>query len=131
MDVKMPPEILTFLLRGGHLNVEERKAKGLWPNERLKYSEVLDHLAGVIENEEWFPRMMPKHKLGELVYEGTVIRRLGRNHFVCHSSRPSVHDLRVVGEQSTHECRSARDAAAYYLKWELNVPGTLDSWVVE
>lgn len=56
--MKMPPEILTFLLRGGHLDVEERKAKGLWPNERLRYSEVLDHLAAVIEHEEWFPRMM-------------------------------------------------------------------------
>ena len=56
--MKMPPEVLTFLLRGGHLNVEERKAKGLWPNERLRYSEVLDHLAAVIEHEEWFPRMM-------------------------------------------------------------------------
>jgi hypothetical protein len=48
----MPPEILTFLLRGGHLNVEERKVKGLWPNERLRYSEVLDHLARIIEQEQ-------------------------------------------------------------------------------
>ena|SRR5579872_2106037 len=127
----MPPEILTFLLRGGHLNVEERKEKGLWPSERLKYSEVLDHLAAVIESEEWFPRMMPEHKLGELVYDGTVIRRIGANRFVCQSCRPSVHNLQVVAEQSTHECRNAWDAAAYYLKWELNLPGTLDSWVVE
>src|SRR5258705_11720097 len=46
--MSMPPDILTFLLRGGILNVDERKAKGLWPNERLRYSEVLDHLVGVI-----------------------------------------------------------------------------------
>jgi hypothetical protein len=127
----MPPAILTFLLRGGHLNVEERKEKGLWPSERLRYSEVVDHLASVIENEEWFPRMMPEHKPGELVYEGTVIQRISANRFVCHSCRPSVNNLRVVAEQSTHECRNARDAAAYYLKWELNLPGTLDSWIVD
>lgn len=38
-EMKMPPEILTMLLRSGHLNVEERKAKGLWPNEKLQLTE--------------------------------------------------------------------------------------------
>jgi hypothetical protein len=62
--MKMSPDILTFLLRGGHLNVEERKAKGLWPNETLRYSEVLSHLSAVVEQEEWFPRPLPEQKPG-------------------------------------------------------------------
>ena len=52
--MNMPPDILTFLLRGGILNVDERKAKGLWPNEKLRYSEVLDHLASVIQRRSGF-----------------------------------------------------------------------------
>ena len=124
----MPPDILTFLLRGGHLNVEERKAKGLSPSERLRYSEVLDHLAAVIEQEEWFPRVIPMQQPIDLYYDGIIIQKISRNHFVCHGCRV----LRVRGGHPTHECRRARDAAAFYLKWELGIPpGTLDSWIVE
>jgi hypothetical protein len=129
--MKMPPDTLTFLLRGGHLNVEERKEKSLWPNERLRYSEVLDHLATLLEHQEWFPRAMPEHKPGDLVYEGTVVQRISPSRFVCHSRRLSVYDLRTLAEESHKEFQSARDAAAFYLKWELNLPGRLDSWVVE
>jgi hypothetical protein len=129
--MKMPADILTFLLRGGHLNVEERQAKGIWPNERLRYSEVLDHLASVIQSEEWFPRKMPDHKPGDLVYEGTVIQKVTPSQFICHSRRPSVYDLRTLAEQSEKEFSKAKDAAEFYLKWELNLPGRLDSWIVK
>jgi hypothetical protein len=129
--MKMPPDVLTFLLRGGHLNVEERKKQGLWPNEKLRFSEVLDHLANVIQNEDWFPRNLPDHKPGDLVYEGTVIQRVSPSRFICHSRRPSVYDLRAIAEDSRKEFRNARDAAEFYLKWEFNLPGRLDSWIVE
>ncbi len=121
----MPPEVLTFLLRCGHLNVEERKAKGLWPDERLRYSEVLDHLAAVIEHDEWFPRMMqPDDAFSDRI----TVQRVGSNHFVCHGSKL----LRDFGEQPIYECRSARTAAAFYLKYELGIPdATLDSRIVE
>jgi hypothetical protein len=129
--MKMSSDALTVLLRGGHLNVEERKAKGLGPSESLRYSEVLDHLANVIEQEEWFPRMIPEHKAGDSVYEGTVIQRVSPTRFVCHSRRASVYDPCVVAEESRHEFHGAREAAEFYLKWELNLPGSLDSWIVE
>lgn len=123
--MKMPLETLTFLLRGGHLNVEERKAQGLWPNERLRYSEVLDHLAAVIEQEEWFPRMMEPD---DVFVDAITVHQVGRAHFVCHGSKL----LRDYGEQPVYECRSARKAAAFYLKYELGIPpATLDSWIVE
>ena len=127
----MPPDVLTFLLRGGHLNVEERKEKGLWPNEKLRYSEVLDHLATLLEREEWFPNAMPEHKLGDPVYEGTVVQRVSPSRFVCHSRRSSAYDLRRLAEESHNEFLTAREAAKFYLKWELNLPGRLDSWIVE
>jgi hypothetical protein len=127
----MPPDVLTFLLRGGHLSVAERKEKGLWPNEQLQYSEVLDHLVAILERGEWFPRGMPEHKPGDLIYEGTVVQRLSPSCFVCHGRRPSVYDLRTLAEESRKEFHSAREAAEFYLKWELNLPGRLDSWIVE
>lgn len=128
--MKMPPDILTFLLRGGHLNVEERKEKGLWPNERLLYAEVLDHLVRLIQTEEWFPERMPEVKLGEPVYEGTVIQQVSPSRFVCHSRRHFPCSPNVVAAQSEKESCDARDAAEFYLKWELHLPGRLDSWVV-
>src|SRR5258706_15615498 len=129
--MNMPPDILTFLLRGGHLSVEERKTKGLWPNERLSYSEVLNHLSTVIQQEDWFPRVMHAHKSGQLVYEGTVIQKVSQSRFICHSRRPSVSDLHAVAEDAQKAFDRAQDAAAFYLKWELNLPGRLDSWIVE
>ncbi len=127
----MPPDVLTFLLKGGHLNVDERKAKGLWPNERLTYSEVLDHLTLLIQCEGWFPREMPEHKPGDLVFEGTVIQSVSSCRFICHSRRPSAYDLRLIAEQSQTEFFDPRDAADFYLKWELHLPGRLDSWIIE
>ena len=123
--MKMPAEVLTFLLRAGHLNVEERKAKGLWPNERLSYSELLDHLAAVIEHEEWFPRMTQPDD----VHLGFItVHRIGPNHFFCQGSKL----LRDFGEQPHYECHSAQKAAAFYLKHQLGIPpAALDSWVVE
>ncbi len=109
----------------------ERKERGLWPNEQLQYSEVLDHLVAILEREEWFPRAMPEHKPGDLVYEGTVVQRVSPSCFVCHSRRPSVYDLRTLAGESRKEFHSAREAAKFYLKWELNLPGRLDSWIVE
>ena len=67
----------------------------------------------------------------DLVYEGTVVQRISPSQFVCYSRRPSVYDLRAVAEESHTEFSSAREAADFYLKWELNLPGRLDSWPVE
>ena len=129
--MEMPPDILTFLLRGGHLNVDERKAKGLWPNERLRYGDVLDHLATLVGDEEWFPRKMAEHTPGDVVHEGTVVQKVSPCRFICHSRRHSVCDVSVVAAESQKEFSRARDAAEYYLKWELHLPGSLDSWIVE
>jgi hypothetical protein len=111
--------------------VDERKARGLWPHEKLCYSEVLDHLAGVIQQEEWFPQRIPDHKPGDLVYEGTVIQRISPSRFVCHSRRPSVYDFHSIAEDSQQQFDNAKDAAEFYLKWELKLPGRLDGWIVD
>ena len=107
--MKLPPEILTLLLRGGHLSVEARKAKGLWPNEALKFSEVHAHLADLIRREEWFPRPLPECRRGEPVHEGMFIHRISTVRYICHSRRHSVFDPCIVAEESAS--RFSRRAA--------------------
>jgi len=88
-------------------------------------------LTEILQHEDWFPRSMPQHKEGDLVYEGTVVQRIPPSRFICHSRRPSVYDLRALAAESKKEFDKAEDAAEFYLKWELNRPGRLDSWIVE
>jgi hypothetical protein len=54
-------ETLTFLLRGGHLSVPDRIERGLWPHPPMKLSDVANHLAGILQEEEWFPRKWHPH----------------------------------------------------------------------
>ena len=45
----MDKDILTFLLKGGHINVPDRKAKGIWPHPPLKYMDVRSHLVDLLK----------------------------------------------------------------------------------
>ena len=47
----MAPDILTRLLRGEHLNMEQRAELGIWPHPPLGYADELGHLAGVLERK--------------------------------------------------------------------------------
>jgi len=71
----MDSETLTFLLRGGHLSMPERIERGLWPHPALKFSDVVRHLAQVLESETWFPREWKPAIPGESIWEGGVIER--------------------------------------------------------
>lgn len=126
----MPSEILTRLLAGEHLNVEERQALGLWPPEPLRYSEVVDHLAEVLASEEWFPRELESFKSGVAVREGIYVHRQGPDRFVCIAQRARANHPTALAEKTETVFDSPRAAAEYYLKWELNLPGRLDGWPV-
>lgn len=128
--MKMPSEILTRLLTGEHLNVEERKALGLWPLETLRYSEVVEHLAIVLESQRWFPQSPEALIKGSAVREGIYVRRESPGRFVCIAQRARANDPTVMAENTETVFSSPREAAEYYLKWELNLPGRLDGWSV-
>lgn len=128
--MKMPPEILTRVLAGEHLNVEERKALGLWPPDTLRYGEVVDHLAEVLASQEWFPRGLESSKGGVAVHEGIYVHRQGPDRFVCVAQRARADHPTALAETTETAFSSSRAAAEYYLKWELNLPGRLDGWPV-
>lgn len=128
--MRMPPEILTALLRGEHLSMTERERLGLLPVEILDYAEVRDHLAEVIRATEWFPAPLEELSPGEPVDEHIIIQRLGRHRFVCHARRHAALDPTLLAEESHRRFWSARAAADYFLRWEHGLPGSLDGWTV-
>lgn len=115
--MKMSPDVLTRLLRGEHFNVEQRSSLELLPPEILGYTEIRDHLSKLLVAQEWFPR---KPVPSEAIY----IHRRGPEEYVC-----------VVwpgqgGKSTERSFSTSDDAADFYLKWELHLPGILDSWPV-
>lgn len=115
--MEMPPEILSRLLRGEHFDIQQRRTLGLWPPETLRYNEVLDHLSQLLETCEWFPAL-------PVPSEAIYVHRCGSNDYRC-----------VVwpgqgAKEAERSFKSAREAAEFYLKWGLHLPGSLDSWPV-
>lgn len=126
----MPPEILTRLLKGQHFNVEQRKELGLWPSEILNYVDILKHLTTIIELHEWFPFELERDDSNETIYEGILIHHENDNSYRCHAQRTLATDPNIKAEESEIVFKTAEEAAEYYLKWALNLPGRLDGWPV-
>ena len=119
----MDAETLTFLLRGGHLNMEERNEKGLWPHPPLSYTDVCDHLIHVIENEEWFPCDLSQGR------EGVVIHNKGGT-YICHSLQYSAFGAPIISDKQEQSFDTPREAVDFYLKWDMHLPGDMDGWKV-
>lgn len=119
----MDNETLTFLLKGGHINVPDRISKGIWPHPPLKYKKVRSHLASLIENTEWFPCDLTAGK------EGVVIQNKDGK-YICHTLHYSAWGAPIVSEKKQQEVKTSKEAADFYLKWDLYLPGDLDSWKV-
>ena len=126
----MDSESLTYLLRGGHYNVPDRVARGIWPHPPLRFDALVKHLAQVIQKEKWFPYEPKVHKSGEPVVEMGFIERVAPDRFVYHAQRGYAHDPCTIAESSKTPFSSAQDVARHYLKWSLYLPGDLDSWQV-
>ena len=126
----MNEETLTMLLRGEHINMPERIARGMWPHPPISFSEVLARLTELINHHRWFPRQWQPHSEGEPIHEGGVIERLGIDRYVYLAARAHPVQPHVVAECTERVFSSAEDAARYFLKWDLHLPGDLDGWKV-
>ncbi|QDT93156.1 hypothetical protein [Gimesia algae] len=119
----MDSETLKLLLSGCHLNMEERSKRGIWPHPPLAYSMVRNQLIQLIENQAWFPSDLTQKS------EGVVIENRGAT-FVCYSLTYSAFGPGIVSEKSQILFKSVIEAADFYLKHELRLPGDLDGWKV-
>ncbi len=126
----MDEESIDYLLRGGHYNVPDRIARGIWPHSPLKMDDLIAHIVSALNRDRWFPREWVPRADGEMIDDVIVIERQTPARFVVRSRRASVYDLRKIGEQSEKIFSTGSEAARHYLKWELNLPGDLDSWKV-
>jgi hypothetical protein len=126
----MDAESLTHLLSGGHYSVPERVARGIWPHPPLLFEDLVEHLAQVIQTRRWFPHEHKPHVPSEIVGEAGCIERVASDHFVYHAQRGYAHDPWTVAESVHTSFASAHAVARHYLKWELCLPGDLDSWKV-
>ena len=126
----MDSESLDCLLRGGHYNVPDRIARGIWPHAPLRMADLVAHIVSALDRVPWFPHEWVPRADGEMIDDVIVIERQAADRFVVRSRRASVYDLRRIGEQSETVFSTSGEAARFYLKWELNLPGDLDSWKV-
>ena len=126
----MAPDILTRLLRGEHLNMEQRAELGVWPHPPLRYADVLRHLAELLATEASFPRPWIAWQTGQVVHEGGVIERLGPDRFRYRAQRADAIRPQILAQTIEEHFSSAEAAAAHYLRWDLHLPGDLDGWQV-
>ena len=126
----MDEETLTILLRGGHINMPERIARGAWPHLPLKVAEVLGHLPKLIQQHKWFPRECQPHREGQPVHEGGTIERQGPDRYVYRTARAHPIQPYELAQSTERIFSSAEDAVLHYFQWDLNLPGDLDGWKV-
>ena len=125
----MDSETLTEILSGRHLNMEERAARGIWPHAPLCYDEVLAHLTKVISERQWFPTSWPGTQQPPWVEDFVIIERKNADEFLVHFQNAGP-TAQTIAEQGIKRFRRPDEAAAFYLKWALNLPGDLDGWTV-
>lgn len=126
----MDEEILTILLRGGHINMPERIARGAWPHPPLTLAEVLSHLTKLIQQCKWFPREYEPHHKGQPVHEGGTIERQESDRYVYRAARAHPIQPYELAQSTERIFLRADDAARHYLRWDLNLSCDLDGWKV-
>jgi hypothetical protein len=127
--VSVTEEMLTAVLSGTHFSMDERIRRDAWPHPPLLLGDLIAHLARVVESRTWFPRPWSPAEPGSAVSDVTVIERRGPADFVVHFQRSGPSGV-TVAEQGQQAFEKAEQAAAFYLKWELHLPGDLDGWKV-
>jgi len=126
----MDDDTLTFLLRGGHLTLEERTARGLWPHPPLRLRALARVAARRVREEGCFPRPWEPHVPGRPVVERGMVERRGPLNYVYRARRHAATDPTLLVETAELRFLSAVRAARHYLRWDLRLPGNLDGWTV-
>jgi hypothetical protein len=129
-EIPMDEETLTLLLRGEHINMPQRIARGQWPHPPLRFSEVLLQLTKLLDQNRWFPREWRAHREGESVDERGTIERQRPDRYVYRAARAHPIQPCILADSVEHVFSGAEDAARYFLKWSLHLPGDLDGWKV-
>ena len=128
--MQLPSSIIYRLLLGEHIFPQEREQLGITPATKISFEYLVQFLANEIVNTDRFP---PKTKVESLspTYEGIIVTRASKNKFICTVKRAFADNHAVIAEQSETIFRNAKDAATFFLNWDLCLPGWLDGIVVQ
>ena len=126
----MDSETLLFLLKCRHMNIPDRISRGLWSHPPIPFKECVDAIVAHLAVNEWFPHEWHKPIPGGPVADSVTIQKVGDDRFLCRLQRSHPTAYWVLAEASETSFDNAEDAARYYLKWGMMLPGDLDGWKV-
>ena len=108
----------------------DRIAAGDRPHAPLSYEDVVRHFVRVLETDGCFPHRWAPPIGGEPVNEAGSIERQANRTFIYRSARARPSNPHAVAEVTEKTFTDSFEAADWYLRWELRLPGDLDGWKV-
>ena len=121
---------LIFLLKEGHMDMPTRIKKGLWPHSPLQLKECIEALSDYLEINKYFPVPWVEKKDGELIGDLDTIEKNEKNQFIYRYRYSNPINLLKISDKGEKVFQKAQDAAEYYLRNVLYLPGDLDGWKV-
>ncbi len=126
----MNSETIIYLLKGGHISMQERKEMGIWPHPPLFFGDLIDEIVKYLEAHKWFPREWVEQKNGEIIDDVKGIEKTEDRRFIYRSRTPDPYDMTKIAAKTETIFDFATEAADYYLRNALHLPGRLDKWQV-
>lgn len=112
---------LLKLLAGGHVDQRTRKELGIGTNVVLRYNDLVKLLTAEVKAKGKFPFEFD----GSIPQDGMCIVRKGW-HYVIISCRTRADCPMVEAERSESWYFFCASAVRDYMRWNLNLPGSLD-----
>ena len=128
--MQLPSSVIYRLLLGEHIYPQEREKLGINQTTKIKFNDLVSFLANEIKNTNRFPPVTQKESLSP-VYEGKVITKITGNKFICFSKRTYADNPDIIAENAETIFNNAEEAAKFFLKWDLCLPGRLDGIIIE
>jgi hypothetical protein len=126
----MDSEVIIYLLKGGHIDIQEREEMGIWPHPPLLFRDLVDELVKYLETHKWFPQEWVERRNGEIIDNLEVIEKIDDQNFVYRSRIADPYDMTIIAAKSEKLFNSPTEVAEHYLKNALHLPGRLDKWKV-
>lgn len=121
---------LLFLLKGGHVNMPARIEKGIWPHPPLNLKDCIAVIVKVLEKDKYFPSVWIDRQEGELIDDVVSIEKINDEKFFYYYREANPRNLRKISTYKEKIFKTGQDAAEYYLRNILRLPGDLDGWKV-
>ena len=128
--IRMDSEVIIYLLKGGHISVQERTEKGIWPHPPLIFKNLVNELVKYLETHKWFPHEWVERKNGELIDNVEVIEKIDDKKFIYRARAANPRDITIIATRTEKTFNSVTEVAEYYLRNALQLPGRLDKWKV-